>query len=328
MKPTTAALAVLMSATAPGLVRAAPELGLPIDCDIGKTCFVQQYVDLDPGPGVVDYMCGEASYDGHKGTDFRVPTTKDVGRGVPVIAAAPGTVRGKRDGMDDRLVRSDADRAAVEKRECGNGVVIDHGDGWETQYCHLRKGSVTVGTGAAVEKGQKLGEVGYSGQAAFAHVHLSVRHQGKVVDPFRGVGIEACGLGPDPLWEASALDALNYAPTQIVGFGLAGGAVRIAEAETGALADFAPDRQSPALVGWGLAINLKTGDALKVSLAGPKGSLAENDMRMKKRRAVQLAFSGRKRPRGGWPPGTYLVEAKVERDGSVIAQAERRFEVE
>ena len=49
--------------------------------------------------------------------------------GVPVLAAAPGVVRGTRDGETDRLVRSDIERAAVKDRECGNGVVIDHGGG-------------------------------------------------------------------------------------------------------------------------------------------------------------------------------------------------------
>ena len=33
---------------------------------------------------------------------------------------------------------------ATAGRNCGNGVTLDHGDGWQTQYCHMRRGSVAV----------------------------------------------------------------------------------------------------------------------------------------------------------------------------------------
>ena len=45
---------------------------------------------------------------------------------------------------------------------------------------------VTIGKpGDPVTAGQRLGGVGYSGMAAFPHVHLSVRRNGVAVDPFR-----------------------------------------------------------------------------------------------------------------------------------------------
>ncbi|MCG6904806.1 MAG: M23 family peptidase, partial [Rhodobacter sp.] len=45
-------------------------LDLPIDCVIGDSCFVQNYVDRDPGPGAVDFACHGLTYDGHQGTDI------------------------------------------------------------------------------------------------------------------------------------------------------------------------------------------------------------------------------------------------------------------
>lgn len=60
--------------------------------------------------------------------------------GAVVVAAAPGRVRGVRDGVSDASVR-DTGTEAVKDRECGNGVLIEHGDGWETQYCHLQRAS-------------------------------------------------------------------------------------------------------------------------------------------------------------------------------------------
>jgi hypothetical protein len=41
-------------------------------CELGKICFVQNYVDVDPGPAALDFTCGSATYDGHKGIDIRL----------------------------------------------------------------------------------------------------------------------------------------------------------------------------------------------------------------------------------------------------------------
>src|SRR5947207_3263179 len=104
------------AATAAGLLYLASlaqaegiRLELPIRCDFGRDCWIQQYVDRDPGPGVRDYACGSETYNGHDGTDFRIRDIEAVRRGYPVVASAAGTVSGARDDMDDRLLRTDAD---------------------------------------------------------------------------------------------------------------------------------------------------------------------------------------------------------------------------
>ncbi|MEM7521208.1 MAG: M23 family peptidase, partial [Pseudomonadota bacterium] len=98
-------------------------MAFPVDCTLGQDCYIQQYMDRDEGPGVSDYRCRGLSYDGHKGTDFALPTLEAMHEGVNVLAAADGRVRGFRDGMADRLY-SDETAAEIEGRECGNGVVL------------------------------------------------------------------------------------------------------------------------------------------------------------------------------------------------------------
>ncbi len=164
---------------------AALELGLPLACMPGTDCWLVRLVDHDPGPGFADHRCGTLGSDGHDGTDFAIADPQRMAAGVPVLAAAAGVVQGVRDGMPDqppqgRLVHDFADR------NCGNGVLLRHVDGWETQYCHLRQGSVRVAAGDRVEAGQPLGLVGMSGEANFPHVHLSVRREGVGIDPFTG----------------------------------------------------------------------------------------------------------------------------------------------
>jgi hypothetical protein len=68
---------------------AAPSLGLPIDCQLGKDCYIMHYVDRDPSSAVLDFGCGRQTYDGHDGTDFGIADLEKTTAGLLVIAANP-----------------------------------------------------------------------------------------------------------------------------------------------------------------------------------------------------------------------------------------------
>ena len=74
---------------------------LPVLCGFSDECYIQSHVDLDPSPSTADHACGINTYNGHKGTDFRLRNLDLMDRGVPVVAAAAGTVIRKRDGNDE-----------------------------------------------------------------------------------------------------------------------------------------------------------------------------------------------------------------------------------
>lgn len=295
-----------------------PQLGLPLQCTLGKTCFIQQYVDNDTGPGALDYTCGGATYDGHKGTDFRIRTLADVDQGVPVLAAADGIVKAVRDGVPDRLVQSDRDRQAVAGRECGNGVVISHGDGWETQYCHLKRGSIVANKGARVTRGQTIGSVGYSGRAEFPHVHLSLRRNGEAIDPFTGRNpSKGCRTQPTAnLWSDAVAEKLVYRAGEILAFEFADGPVDLQDLVKGSQPLFAPSRHLPAIVVYMWAINLVKGDRIHLVLLGPDGELVRQEApALERNKAQYMLFTGKKRPAGGWPKGTYTARLEVIRNG-------------
>ncbi len=258
------------------------QLSLPLACTPGKDCFIQQYVDVQPGPGEKDYRCGTATYEGHDGTDFRVLSIAAAAAGVPVLAAAAGRVKGTRDGMEDHLIATREDEALVKGRECGNGVLIDHGDGWETQYCHMRRGSLKVGEGDSVAAGTPLGLVGYSGDAAFAHLHLSVRQNGKAVDPFLGTSVDGTCVsnGATPaasLWAAGVREQLAYRDAAIIEAGFAASPVSPEQAEQGAIA--MPEAQSSALVFYARLINMRSGDSLRLSVGRARRLFGEHQGR-------------------------------------------------
>ena len=160
-----------------------PRLAFPVACDIGKTCEVQNFVDRDPGPSAKDYRCGSQTYQDHGGVDIRLRDMAAQAAGVNVLAAAPGRVARLRDGVADISVKAPG-APPLAGQDCGNGVVIDHGDGWETQYCHLARGSVMVKQGDQVAAGQPMARIGLSGNTEYPHLHLTVRNAGGMVDPF------------------------------------------------------------------------------------------------------------------------------------------------
>lgn len=301
------------------------ELAWPIDCRAGESCFVQNYYDHDAGPGRRDYACGSMSYDGHAGTDVRLPDLARMRAGVAVRAAAAGTVRGVRDGVADVSVRGSG-AAAVKGRECGNGVLIEHGGGWQTQYCHMKRGSIAVRPAAGVTAGAKLGEVGLSGQTEFPHLHLSVRKDGREVDPFAyGAAPGKCRSGR-MLWSASARAALAYRSPSVIATGFAAGAVTDAAIEAGS-ATTPLTVGSPAIVAFVRAIGLEAGDVQELRLIGPSGQVLKQQRAaaLDRPKATYFLFTGSNVQAGRWPPGTYAAEYRVVRRGAAALQ--RRWSV-
>ena len=302
-------------------------LDLPLACRPGADCWVVNYVDLDPGTGVRDYTCGRASYDGHKGVDFAVRDFSLVAKGVPVRAAAAGDVLRVRDGEADSPrgpVRSD-----IAGRECGNGVVIGHGRGWTTQYCHLRKGSIAVKPGQRVAAGDAIAMVGQSGLAEFPHVHLQVARNETIVDPFRGVepGGDICGLGAKPLWSNAALAALTpYRPSAISNGGITDEKPDAAATRQGRHREAVANASAPTLFVWADFYWVAVGDRIRLRLFGPNNEMLVNGAQVvEKLQARQFIFTGAQRKTPVWPTGAYRAEIVILRDKDGRASEEARF---
>ncbi len=307
----------------------APELSLPIACAPGESCFIQSYIDVDPGPGVKDYACGTATYEGHDGIDFRLNSAAETKRGMAVLAAADGVVKGGRDGMTDIFVTPDS-RAAIKGRECGNGVVIDHGQGWETQYCHMRKGSVRVHEGERIARGQPLGDVGYSGLVEFAHLHFMVRHNGTVLDPFSAKTRDGACSDPKEvrgLWRADALSLLPYRAGEILAVGFSSAVPDLQGLEL-MHALTPPGAASDQLLLFARILNLRAGDQISLKISGPGGFEVSNTSDpIERNKASYLAYVGKRRTAAAWPAGRYEGKVELLRAGVSVASRTATVEV-
>ena len=239
------AVAVLASFAANAAL--AFELRMPVDCTLGSDCFVQNFVDTDPSPKWRDHACGTRTYDGHKGTDFRIRDLRTMREGVAVLAAAAGQVTRLRDGERDREIGEDP-ATADPARACGNGIVIEHDGGWSTQYCHLLNRSVRVRPGDRVEAGTPIGLVGLSGKTEFPHLHVTVRRGRDVIDPVTGLKTDAgCGVAGKSIFDSKTATAIEAQGVTVLNSGFSDGRVTMKAIE-GGTASAEITRQSAALV--------------------------------------------------------------------------------
>ncbi len=177
------------------------KLLFPLDCELGKSCWVSNLPSHHLQDKQLDFRCGPITYEYNDGTDIAIKDIKQMQEGVSVIAPIKGVVELKRDGVDDINAKG-IDRKPLEGKECGNEVVISN-DEMQIQLCHLKNKSIRVNVGDEINAGDVIGEIGLSGLTEYPHLHMSLHDKSDTVvreiDPFYGSQPD-CGLQPKSLW--------------------------------------------------------------------------------------------------------------------------------
>lgn len=102
----------------------------------------------------------------HKGVDLWNQAESQ----TPIYAAKAGTV-----------LEAGANRSGY-----GRMVVLDHGDGLQTFYAHMR--SISVAPGQMVDAGDMLGYMGQTGDSTGYHLHFEVRQDDVPINPLPYLG--------------------------------------------------------------------------------------------------------------------------------------------
>ncbi len=125
----------------------------------------------------------------HVDTAFKLPANGRLAGRFGVRRVFNGEARAPHVGLDVAVPRGTTVRASAVGKVLavddyffnGKTVIVDHGHGLITLYCHLER--IDVRAGALLEKGQAIGLSGMSGRASGPHVHWSVVLNGAMVDP-------------------------------------------------------------------------------------------------------------------------------------------------
>ncbi len=144
---------------------------------------ISNYVDHSATTEILDYNCGNKSYDGHMGIDiFLWPFywKQMEEEQADIIAAEAGSIVFKDDGHFDQ--------SCAMEGGSWNAVYLLHEDGSTSWYGHMKSGSLTSKViGDTVAKGEFLGKVGSSGNSTGPHLHFEVYDaNGELIDPYTG----------------------------------------------------------------------------------------------------------------------------------------------
>jgi murein DD-endopeptidase MepM/ murein hydrolase activator NlpD len=306
----------------------AVDLGMPVACSYGEDCIISSYYDKSVEPAVItDHTCGRLSYDGHKSTDFMLRSHTQMKDGVSAVAVDSGTIDFVRDGMSDISVDLVGEEA-VRGRECGNGVIIDHGRGYVSEYCHLKKGSITKEVGEYVEKGEIIGQVGLSGVTSFPYLEFTISLKGEPVDPFTGdnpitgeINVPCDSLDIYPLWDKQTEKKLQYISTSLLTMGFSEKVPHSKGAREGKFSRERIKNDSKLLVLWADIFGVVANDVLKLTIIDPSGGVIKSEERIySKNRRHNFQFMGYKNEAYKLKSGKYIGKIELLRKSLGVMQ--------
>ena len=141
-----------------------------VECEIGEV--VPQYSQPISNFGFSCPLREYGDITGHFGSHTNPLGVVTFNNGVNVSAALGSDVFAAADGKVTNCGYSVS---------VGNFIEIDHGDGWVTLYHHLEKALVSIGD--EVERGEKIGAVGSTGEVTGPNLGFALTKYGAYLDP-------------------------------------------------------------------------------------------------------------------------------------------------
>lgn len=298
-------------------------MGMPIACEYGKDCFISSLFSYEetqeesPEKLIRDYKCGRLTQAGEKSTRFALRNIQQIDEGVDVIAVDKGTVEAVHDGEKD-IGASKANKTKIPttNNNCGNGVIIRHGRGFLTQYCHLQQGSLAVEVGQEVKKGDPLGKVGSSGTVSYPHLEFIVKRDNTAIDPFTGEGITSCTQKKDfiSLWDFKTDAMLSYVPTLLINASFTANIPNAEGVNNGRFITSNLTNDEDRIVFWVNLMGLQKDDILEISITSPRGkTIALREKAFSRYEPFYFHYVGKRKSGAAWERGKYIGNVSLSR---------------
>jgi hypothetical protein len=302
------------------------KLQFPANCAIGEDCFVLFYPDSYNTSRFTDHKCGSRTFDQNHATVITSHSIQQMLNGVAVLSAADGKVlKVKKDNElsdDDQYIKSPSGN-------CGNQVIISHGQGWETHYCFLKPDSILVEEKQTIKQGEQIAEMGSVGYTqGLPNLYFYVYYNGKPVDPFVGqMTYSACNSIQKPLW----LTPIPYQSLNVIGAGVDDKPIdRDYIIEFGGMHKSRISSNSKNFGFWIFVAGLLDGDEEVFEIYEPGGSLEHNYKGIIKNfkgfhyyiNAIEFD-----KPSKGFKKGTWKLRYLASRKSKPILKIERIVEV-
>lgn len=288
---------------------------LPIKCELDKTCWLSRYMNLGTPTNPKDYTGGRLTDSDHNGIDFALQDLKQQQQGVEVLAVADGTVMGIRDDRPDEAVNA-ITRIKVKGIECGNCVMLDHGHGLRTHYCHMKRQSIRVKVNDKVKAGQTLGLVGLSGLSEYPHLHLTTFYNDKKIDPFMGIPSpqnQDHAAKPRPLWDDATMALMPYKGGKIYNIAITQDIPDMAKMREGHYRPTPPFTNPTRLIGATELFALNKGDKVTLTILDVnKAEVFKKTLVIPDYQARSFIYAGMKKPNDGWKAGSWQLRIDYE----------------
>lgn len=203
-----AVIGIPLDQAAPGtmtaIVSAPHEPAREIEFDIRQNDYEEQHLNVDrkyvdPNPEQLERIFAERDIINAALTNWRDATLSAISLDAPVGGRRSssfglrrffnGEPRSPHKGMDIAAVTGTEIKAPMDGMVTatgdyyfnGNTIIIDHGQGFISLYCHLSE--IDVQEGERVAAGTVIGKVGATGRVTGAHLHFATYLNGTAVDP-------------------------------------------------------------------------------------------------------------------------------------------------
>lgn len=301
------------------------KLQFPVNCQLNNDCFILSYPSH---PDNLDYSCGTLTQEKYPATNIALANEKQMTKGFEVVAVADGVVKKVTGTIQDIPYKEKHNpEYALNNDICGNGIVIDHNNGWQSFYCYLKQASIKVLPETKVKAGQVIALVGQSGYVGMPMLGFTIASNGQSMDPFMSKStLEPCSKEPSSqMWQ----EPIAYKPHGVIDSGFTRRSVELVDViSADPVLEEPLTKDDNIMIFWTQAYGVQDNDLEVVSIYKPDKTLFFiSDNAVDARNLMYVSSNGRKLTKGGFETGMWTAKYSVQRNGQELFGIEKTFTV-